>query len=665
MPSADSPGAGQALLTGSRADAALLAGFASTPEGLLFEGLMPLQPVSADAKALAAAILAPQAITIDGEAKPVAANDSTLFPRRPQGIEFPQLSVLPGDIAQGEPSLGRAAPGIPGSTAAPRRAEANAVPEGDVAGLPVPVPAEPEAGVEPEKTEAEGPRQRPQELSLEGQEGAQRAPDRVDLPVVAAPASNPTAPVVTPVARPSARSSVVGAASPTTAGSVSQSTDETTRQPGAAGPVSRPAPGDGASVAAALVVAPRASAAAAEGSAEPVDLPKTAMVREASSPEGSPAAAADRSAPAPSVVAPGDLQRDSIQEPMAVVAAQNRPVPGQTAVRSRAVFGPATSEPTLTVDAPTAQQARVSPAAVVAPANGPTAAAMPATPHVPVGSTDAAVMPAPSSTGLGGAASAPHAAPGAVASPPASSTASVPLSPPPGEPASVPARPVAEPVADAAVARTADVAGLVDDSPAVALPQQVEGWKKLLLNAYKQRVKSDAETVGIKDAKVDGAMPALLTTPFTSAPSAVTAAGTPEAASSLPAEWVEKLTQLTARAERLAPARLEVSLPMQGAEDLRVRVSCRGGHISCEFHNASPEMQRLFLREWPGLTQLFGRESPLRVEQPTFVNLSDPQDRSGGESPSRREREERAARDEDAAIAAFFAGQRKSHRRSA
>ena len=135
--------------------------------------------------------------------------------------------------------------------------------------------------------------------------------------------------------------------------------------------------------------------------------------------------------------------------------------------------------------------------------------------------------------------------------------------------------------------------------------------------------------------------------------------------SSIPAEWVEKLAQLSARAERLAPARLEVRLPMEGAEDLRVRVSCRGGHVSCEFHNASSEMQRVFMREWPGLSQLFGRESQVRVEQPVFYNLADPQNRSNGEPSHRRQREERAARHEDAEVAAFFSTRRKPSGRAA
>ena len=213
--------------------------------------------------------------------------------------------------------------------------------------------------------------------------------------------------------------------------------------------------------------------------------------------------------------------------------------------------------------------------------------------------------------------------------------------------------------------RTADVAGLVDDSPAVALPNQTTGWKKLLLDAYKQQVSTSEEKVGIKDAKAETVMPTLLSTPFLNLAPSAPVVPVAEAASSFPAEWAEKLAQLTSRAERLAPARLEVSLPMEGAKDLRVRVSCRGGQISCEFHNVSSEMQRVFMREWPGLSQLFGRDTQLRVEQPTFVNLTDPQNRGGDDQSNRRQRDERAARNEDADIAAFFSAQRKPTGRAA
>ena len=212
----------------------------------------------------------------------------------------------------------------------------------------------------------------------------------------------------------------------------------------------------------------------------------------------------------------------------------------------------------------------------------------------------------------------------------------------------------------AAPQRTADVAGLLDDASAVALPNQMPGWKKLLLDAYKQQVKIGEEKVGIKDAKAESTMSALLSTPLVTLDSSAPVAPVAGLSSSFPAEWVEKLAQLTSRAERLAPARLEVSLPMEGAKDLRVRVSCRSGRISCEFQNVSSEMQRTFMREWPGLSQLFGRDSQLRVEQPTFVNVADPQQRSDGESSHRRQRDERNARNEDADIAAFFTAHRLS-----
>ncbi len=232
-----------------------------------------------------------------------------------------------------------------------------------------------------------------------------------------------------------------------------------------------------------------------------------------------------------------------------------------------------------------------------------------------------------------------------------------------GNPAVSTPAPAVEP--EAATKSTADVAGLVDDTPAVALPQQVAGWKKILLNAYKQSVKTIEETVGIKDAKTDGIMPTVLSSPFIPTESVAPVAPGSAVLSSVPAEWAEKLADLTARAERLAPARLEVSLPMEGADDLRVRVSCRGGQINCEFHNVSQELQRLFLREWPGLSQLFGKESQLRVEQPTFVNLTNPQDRPGGDQSNRRQRDEQATREEDETIAAFFAAQRKPAGRAA
>ncbi len=214
--------------------------------------------------------------------------------------------------------------------------------------------------------------------------------------------------------------------------------------------------------------------------------------------------------------------------------------------------------------------------------------------------------------------------------------------------------------------QAAEFAEAVQREPAVALPQSVDGWKKILLNTYKEKLTESTKAVGIKDAEADATMSALLAAPTPVASAAPAVQSGSGAYSSLPAEWAEKLVQMTARAERLAPARLEVRLPVAGGDDLRVQISCQRGQIRCEFQNASNELQTLFLREWPGLSQMFAKDSQVRVEQPTFTAFADrrpgAEDSANGQQHQQR-RESSTQRDEDADLTRFLNANRRALRR--
>lgn len=222
------------------------------------------------------------------------------------------------------------------------------------------------------------------------------------------------------------------------------------------------------------------------------------------------------------------------------------------------------------------------------------------------------------------------------------------------------------PTSAASAPGSAEFAGPSRATPVGVNAGAATGWKNILLKAYKEDVKIASKLVGIKDASEFGNMPALLHLPFASPDATIAESSATESAASLPAEWVEKLNQLTERAQRLAPARLEVNLPMHNGEDLRVRVSCRNGTVRCEFQNADPEMQRLFLRDWPQLAGAFAKDGAVRVELPSFVHLADPDARQPGQQSDRQSRRESAAeRDEDQTLAAFFATQRHAARSAA
>ncbi|WP_221030031.1 hypothetical protein [Actomonas aquatica] len=571
----------------ARVESAMLAEFGPLPVGQAFDGLMPLQPVSPEAKAVVAQLLG----TLNESATPTETGEPIVL-----GVDLAEgeapaaLPVRVIDARAKAPS-----PVISADASSPAHASR---PTEDAATAPVedaPLPDEADEAAADDSAPMDAP----------------------DLPVIASaltpvpatvastpanPAESVTPSVQTadsrlipsqpPVASESSRPAVDASATPTTA------------------PVSHAStrPVFAADVAVAAKTKPR------EAEPQPMATPARPTAVTAQPILANPAPAVSATSPvAPEALAnPADLSLPSA-------------TPLEQAMRASAAA-------TVTESAqlrPTEKSILSTPRSAVAPAV-----------TTPAGVTTAPTTAAPTPTAL-------PLTPGTVDTPPAETPAGL---------------------STAGAGRTADVAGLVDDSPAVALPQQGEGWKKILLNAYKQRVKGEVETVGIKDAKTDGIMPSLLSNSVPQVDSTAAVASANGSLSSIPAEWAEKLAQLTARAERLAPARLEVSLPMQGAPDLKVRVSCRGGRVACEFQNASPELQRLFLREWPGLGQLFNREgTSVRVEQPSFSQLHDGQDRSaaGDQSSGRRQHEERAQREEDATLAAFFAAQRKSPGRAA
>ncbi len=660
MPTADASAAanGKVLFNGTRGDAAMLAGFGPVPAGLVFEGLVPLQttPVSADTQAVVAAILngSPAAGTAgegDVMAAPQLEQSAPWSPRPPKATDTRPLPLVSGELP------------LPVESETP------------VLVTELTVPAESDEPTEMPSTKGEEPAQmvsRPQQTTV--------ALPAAPVPTVVANANaGDVAPLTTaePDETGDAASGRVVTASPSTSIAKPASVRPApVKQPAGAGVVD---PGRDASPSTtASAVSPRPATIQHSAGVEVVETghvaspstttttaasPRPAPARHPVLPtatEGSVAADLVDSGPATTTstvtTTPVSAPPPTAQQSAPFTPLQQSAVAGVVDPGSDATPSPSTAVRTSLPVQQAANRAAATPS-TTAPAQSPAAPQPVVAQQTAVSATSSSASVAAPATPVPTSA-APINATGAVSAQAVSA--------PTGAGLNADRDADAEADSDSAMPRTADVAGLVDDAPAVALPQQQAGWKKILLNAYKQRVKPESESVGIKDAKPDGIMPTLLTTPFATVETTAAAAPATTASSSIPAEWAEKLAQLTARADRLAPARLEVSLPMDGAADLRVRVSCRGGRVSCEFQNVSTEMQNVFLRDWPGLAQLFGRDNAqLRIEQPTFVNLNDPQDRPGGDQSNRRQRDEHAARDEDEAIAAFFAAQRQTKPRAA
>ena len=208
--------------------------------------------------------------------------------------------------------------------------------------------------------------------------------------------------------------------------------------------------------------------------------------------------------------------------------------------------------------------------------------------------------------------------------------------------------------------RPAENAASVDAAPSVALEGRSRIQNNLLLSIYNKHLKKSLGLVGIKDASELGAMPSLLAGPLLKSEAITPVANVDAVLSQLPTEWVDKLSSLTAQARRLAPAKLEVELPLQNGESLRVRMSYSHGSLRSEFQTGDAELQRMFVREWPSLAQVFHREGPgqLRIEPPVFQTPSG-RDAAADQHSSRQREQREDDPSENAEDAAVLFGARR------
>ena len=206
--------------------------------------------------------------------------------------------------------------------------------------------------------------------------------------------------------------------------------------------------------------------------------------------------------------------------------------------------------------------------------------------------------------------------------------------------------------------RAAEFAASFSEGAPVALHASGRGWSKILLEAYNKQLKLDDKMVGIKDAREDG-MAALLFAPPAPVVSFNPATFAGPAAAQLPTEWVDRLEDLMTRAERMAPVKLEVELPLEDGQRLRVRMACIHGQLRCEIQNADAELRNLFLREWPALTQTVSRDAHLRIEQPVFQNPPSGRDAAQGDSFSQRQHRDDPEREAADDAAVLFGARRK------
>ena len=220
--------------------------------------------------------------------------------------------------------------------------------------------------------------------------------------------------------------------------------------------------------------------------------------------------------------------------------------------------------------------------------------------------------------------------------------------------------PVGETPAATNSERPAENAASVDAAPSVALEGRSRFQNNLLLSIYNKHLKKSLDLVGIKDASELGAMSSLLAGPLLKSEAITPVANVDAVLSQLPTEWVDKLSSLTAQARRLAPAKLEVELPLQNGESLRVRMSYSHGSLRSEFQTGDAELQRMFVREWPSLAQVFHREGPgqLRIEPPVFQTPSG-RDAAADQHSSRQREQREDDPSENAEDAAVLFGARR------